>query len=117
MLAHAQRLLQGPDHERHHGAQAHRLVDHGLHVLLALAFVDLGGQPRQLVGVAHQALDRPRHRGRGRLVARQQQRHQLVAQFRVAHPHALLVARAQQQREYVGALPEVLLLATAREPA
>ena len=85
------------------------------HVLLALARVDLRHQPRELVGMAHQPLDRPGHRGRGRLVAGQQQRHELVAQLAVGHRLPVLVARLQQQREDVRALAPGRLLAPARD--
>ena len=46
-------------------------------------------------------LERPRERGRGRLVAGHEQRHQLVAQLPSVSALALLVAGRQQQREDV----------------
>ena len=54
--------------------------------------------------MAHDALERPAERGRGRLVAGEQQRHQLVAQLGVGQRLSVLVARGEQQREDVVAL-------------
>ena len=88
-------LLQRAHDDRHDRAHAQRLVDDRRHVL-ALAAARRGPRRRsrrpaagELAGVAHEALDRPRHRRRGRLVTGQQQRHELVAQFGVGHPLAL----------------------------
>ena len=57
--------------------------------------------------MGQQQLDRPGHRGRGRLVTGEQQGDELVAQLVVGHRLAVLVARADQHREDVVALGDV----------
>ena len=76
---------------------------------------DGGLRPREHGRVSQQQLERPRESGRRRLVARDDQRHELVAQLRVRHRLALLVRRHQQHREHVRALGEILGVAPARD--
>ena len=90
-----------------HRPQAQRLLDRRGQVGL-LAGLDLGAQPRQLVRVADQPLDRPGERRRRRLVAGDQQGEELVVDLGVAHRRAVLVAGGDQQREDVVALLEVV---------
>ena len=89
-----------------HRPQPQRLLDRRGQVGV-LPGRDLGAQPRQLVGVADQPLDRPGERRRRRLVAGDQQGEQLVVDLGVAHRRAVLVAGGDQQREDVVALLEV----------
>ena len=101
VAADLERLEQLAQHERDDRAQAQRLLDHR---------VDVGrvaGEALQAAGVAHEALDRPGQRGRRRLVAGDEQRHELVAQLDVGHRLAVLVAGEQQHREDVVALGQV----------
>ena len=71
-------------------------------------------QPASTSGCAHQPLERPGERGGGRLVAGDEQRHQLVAQLVVAQRRAVRVAGGQQQREDVVALGAVRVARRAR---
>ena len=71
-----------------------------------LAGAHLSGEALSFWGW-RQALDRPGKRVGGRLVAGDQQRHQLVAQLLVAHRAAVLVGGLQQQRHDVVALGQV----------
>ena len=57
--------------------------------------------------VADEPLPRPGQRVGGRLVAREDEREQLVAELAVGQRLAVLGARLQQQREDVAALVEV----------
>ena len=105
------RRLEPAQHDREHGPQPQRLLDHRVDVgLVARA------QPRPRVRVAGEPLERPRQRGRRRLVAGDQQRHELVAQLGVGHRRAVvLVAGAEQHREHVVALGDVGRRAAARD--
>ena len=60
---------------------------------------------------AQQALERPRHAGRRRLVTGGEDRDQLVSQLQLAERRARLVGRPQQQRQDVVALLQVGLRA------
>jgi hypothetical protein len=109
VAAELERLEQLAQHQGDDRPQAQRLLDHG---------VDVGRVARealQAAGLAHEALDRPGQRGRGRLVAGRQQGHELVAQLGVGHRLALLVAGEQQHREHVVALGQVGRRAALRD--
>ena len=93
-------LLEHARHDRQHRAQPQRLLAHRVEIVL-VARGHLVAQALQLLGVAHEPLDRPGERGRGGLMAGHQQGHQLVAQLLVAHRLAVLVAGLDQQREDV----------------
>ena len=64
-------------------------------------------QPREHLGAAEEPVERPRQRGRGRLVAGEQERDELVAQLVLVQRRAVLVARLDEHREDVVALVEV----------
>ena len=102
------RLGQLADHQHDHRAQPQRLLDRRRQVGLVATGQGLGSQTLELLGVADQALHRPGERGRGGLVAGDQQGQQLVADLGVAHRAAVLVAGGDQHREDVVALGEVL---------
>ena len=83
-------------------AQAQRLLDRRLEVGAGvLPLAPLGAQALDHGRVADQALQGPAQRRRRRLVAGQQQGHQLVAQLEVGQRLAVLVAGLQQHREDV----------------
>ena len=104
-----ERALDPVDHRAH----PQRLLDDRIEVVVVPSGRELLAQPSEHGRVAHQQLEREREaRGRG-LVPGAQHREQLVAQLDVGHRATLLVARAHQQREDVGALLEVRLAATA----
>ena len=63
-------------------AQPQDLADHGVQVRVLLG-VGLGRQRADRCRVVREQLQRPRERGRGRLMRRQQQREQLVGDLRV----------------------------------
>jgi hypothetical protein len=60
-------------------------------------------------------LERPGECRRSGLVARHEQRHQLVAKFLVRHARAVVVAGLEQQREHVVALGEVRRVAAGAD--
>jgi hypothetical protein len=97
------RARQPPRDERQDRPQAKRLLHHRVGVGV-VARSRLLAQAVELLRMPNETLDRPRERGGGRLVAGDQQRHELVAQFLVAHRPAILVAGLEEQREDVLAL-------------
>ncbi len=95
-----------PGDHRDHRAVAHPLMDGGLDVLLGLGAVAGAHQLAQpVVGGrgAQEPLEGPRHGVGGRLVAGEDERHELVAQLMVGERLALLVAGGEQHREHVAA--------------
>ena len=86
---------------RQHRAAAKRLLDRRSQVGLAVALVDLLQQAPERGRLAGEALEGPRQRRRGRLVARDEKRHQLVAELLVAHRRPVLVAGVEEHREDV----------------
>ena len=99
MAAQALGLAQPPDHDRHGRAEAQRLLDDGVQVLVLLTGVDLLAQELELLGMAQQPLEGPGQRGRGRPVG--EQRDQLVAQILLGQRRAVLIACAPEQRDDV----------------
>ena len=93
----AQLARQASAGQRDHRAQAQGLGDDRAQVGV-VAGVELAREAREHVGVAGEQVERPRERGRRRLVAREQERHQLVADLAVLHPTAVLEAGGDQQR-------------------
>ncbi len=89
--------------DREHRAAAQGLADRRGHVGV-LARVDVGGQLRERIRVAEQALEGPGELGRGGLVAGDEQGHQLVAKLDVRHRRAIFVAGEEQHREDVVAV-------------
>ena len=92
-------------HVHDHRPHAQRLLHHRIHVVVV---VERLGEALEHARRAQQALERPRQPGGGGLVARGEQRHQLVAQLHVGHRRAVLVSRREQQRENVVALLAVV---------
>ena len=104
--------------------EAQRLVDRHLQLGQRLA-VELGRrrrpaaqhavllllEPGQRAGLAGQLVEQERDGGGRGVVAREQQRHHLVAHLAVGEARSVLVARLHRQREDV--LAEVVLLPTA----
>ena len=84
------RLHQGPHHHRDHRVQPHRLLEHGVQPGVAVGVAGVGGRRVRRIssGCAAELVQRPRQRGRGGLVAGEQQRDQLVAQLGVGEPVA-----------------------------
>ena len=101
------RLGQPSRDERDHRAEPQGLGDHRVEVGL-LSRVDLLDQPTQLLRMASQPLHRPGQGGGGGLVARQKQRHKLVAKLPVGHGLTVFVTCEQQQGEDVRALVEIV---------
>jgi hypothetical protein len=95
-----ERALGGVDHR----AQPQGLLDHCVEVGVIVSGFNLLAQASEDGRVSHQQLKRKGELRRGRLVPSAEHREQLVAQLRIGHLVALLIARAQQQRENVGAL-------------
>ena len=93
--------------DRHHRAQPQRLGDHRPQVGVVVAAGHLLGQPLRRRRVAQQQVEAPGERGRCRLVAGEQQGHQLVAQLAVLHRPAVLESRRDQGREDVVALLQI----------
>ena len=89
------RLDQVARRDRERGPDAQHLLDHRLEVRgIALA------QPRVHAGMAGEPLEGPCQRGRRGVVARHQQRHELVAEVAVARRVAVLVALLEQHGEH-----------------
>ena len=93
------RRLQLAHDRRHDGPQAQRLLDRRVEQLVAARRAARPRTPASAAGWRDEPLERPGQRGRGRLVAGDEQRHQLVAQLLVGQRAAVLVARGEQQRE------------------
>ena len=105
VVAQSPRLLHQPDDDRDHRADAHALVDGGLDVGVGLLFGAVSGQLSEpLVGLrcAHEALEGPSERVRGRLMTGEHERHQLVPHLFIRQGLPVLVARLEQQRHHIG---------------
>ena len=74
-------------------------AEHLLHDRFEIGRIALA-QPRLDAGMAGEPLERPRQRGRRGVVARHEQRHELVAQVAVARRVAVLVALLEQHRQH-----------------
>ena len=97
------RRLQLAQHRGDHRSDAQRLLDDRVEIGV-VAFT----RPRQRVGMAQQALERPSEPGRGRLVTGHQQRDDLVAQLVVIE-----LAGAHQLRQHVLALLKLRIYASS----
>jgi hypothetical protein len=89
---------------RHDRAPAQDLVDRRRQVSVVVAVVELGVQAQLHGRRARDLLEGPRELRSGRLVAGDKRRDELVAHLSRRHRRAVLVARAQQQREHVVAV-------------
>ena len=99
------RLGEPPDDDRDDRPQPQGLLDRRGQVRVR-AGLDLIAQALELLRMAAETLDRPGERGRGRLVAGDEQGEQLVTHLFVAHRAAVPVSGADQHREDVVALLE-----------
>ena len=81
-------------------------MEDGLQVALVFA-LELGAQPGERVGVVEQEIECPGQGCGAALGAGEQQRHQLVAQFLIAHWFPVLVLGLNEQGEDVLALCEL----------
>ena len=114
VAVHLERLGQPAHDQRQHRSQAQRLVRDGVGIGAVLV-ADLVLEARQHARVANDPLERPGQRGRRRLVAGHEQRHQLVAQFALRHRRSVLVTGSEQHREDVVAPLEVGCRAAPRD--
>lgn len=97
------RAAHHPAHAGDHRSQAQRLLDHRIQV----ARLQRAGAVEHAI-VVQQQIEPPRKAGGGRLVPRQKQRHQLVANLSIRQRRAMLVASSKQCRERVGARTRIL---------
>ena len=87
-----------------HRVQPHRLLEHRLQPAVVARGGGLAGPGAAGSRVAAQLVERPGQRGRGRLVAGEQQGDQLVAELGVGERVAASVGHADQPGQHVGAL-------------
>ena len=85
-----------------HRTAPERLLDRRQQVVLGAALgANLLGEAAEDLGLAAEALERPRERGRRGLVPGDEEGHQLVAELLPAHLGSVLVAGGEQHRQHV----------------
>ncbi len=106
---HGQRPLGGVDHR----PQSQGLFDDRVEVGVVVSSFKFLAHAGQHGRIAQQELKREGETGGRCLVPGAEHREQLVAQLRVGHRLAVLVASTQQQREHVSALLQIRLVAAS----